>query len=128
MSEIPADLRYAKSHEWVKDAGDGTVIVGISDYAQESLGDITYVEVPGVGDTLAVGDVFGVVESVKAASDLYAPVAGEVVEVNETLEATPETVNQSPYADGWIMKVKVAHNSSASGDLLDATAYGAEIA
>jgi glycine cleavage system H protein len=128
MSEIPADLRYVKSHEWVKDAGDGTVIVGISDYAQESLGDITYVEVPGVGDTLAVGDVFGVVESVKAASDLYAPVAGEVVEANETLEATPETVNQSPYADGWIMKVKVADNSSASGDLLDATAYGAEIA
>lgn len=127
MSDIPADLRYAKSHEWAKDAGDGIVVIGISDYAQESLGDITYVEVPGVGDTLAVGDVFGVVESVKAASDLYAPVAGEVVEVNETLEATPETVNQSPYRDGWIMKVKVA-DSAALGEMLDATAYGAEIA
>ncbi|MDB4385344.1 glycine cleavage system protein GcvH [Opitutaceae bacterium] len=127
MSNFPADLRYAKSHEWAKDAGDGVVVIGISDYAQESLGDITYVEVPGVGDALAVGDVFGVVESVKAASDLYAPVAGEVVEVNETLEAAPETVNQSPYADGWIMKVKVA-DSAALGEMLDATAYGAEIA
>ncbi|MBT5901734.1 MAG: glycine cleavage system protein GcvH [Opitutaceae bacterium] len=127
MSEIPADLRYAKSHEWVKGAGDGVVVIGISDYAQESLGDITYVEVPGVGDTLAVGDVFGVVESVKAASDLYAPIAGEVVEVNEALEATPETVNQSPYAEGWIMKVKAAEGST-NDELLDAAAYTAEVA
>lgn len=127
MSEIPADLRYAKSHEWVKDAGDGVVVIGISDYAQESLGDITYVEVPGVGDTLAVGDVFGVVESVKAASDLYAPIGGEVIEVNEALEATPETVNQSPYSDGWIMKIKVA-DASVHNDLMDAAAYTAEVA
>ncbi len=127
MSEIPADLRYAKSHEWVKDAGDGVVVIGISDYAQESLGDITYVEVPGVGDNLAVGDVFGVVESVKAASDLYAPIGGEVIEVNEALEATPETVNQSPYGDGWIMKIKVA-DASVHHDLMDAAAYTAEVA
>lgn len=127
MSEIPADLRYAKSHEWVKDAGDGVVVIGISDYAQESLGDITYVEVPGVGDNLAVGDVFGVVESVKAASDLYAPIGGEVIEVNEALEATPETVNQSPYGDGWIMKIKVA-DASVHNDLMDAVAYTAEVA
>ncbi|MEJ6603239.1 MAG: glycine cleavage system protein GcvH [Opitutaceae bacterium] len=127
MSEIPADLRYAKSHEWVKDAGDGVVVIGISDYAQESLGDITYVEVPGVGDNLAVGDVFGVVESVKAASDLYAPIGGEVIEVNEALEATPETVNQSPYGDGWIMKIKVA-DASVHNDLMDAAAYTAEVA
>ena len=127
MSEIPADLRYAKSHEWVKDAGDGVVVIGISDYAQESLGDITYVEVPGVGDNLALGDVFGVVESVKAASDLYAPIGGEVIEVNEALEATPETVNQSPYGDGWIMKIKVA-DASVHHDLMDAAAYTAEVA
>lgn len=127
MSEIPADLRYAKSHEWVKDAGDGVVVIGISDYAQESLGDITYVEVPGVGDTLAVGDVFGVVESVKAASDLYAPIGGEVIEVNEALEATPETVNQSPYGDGWIMKIKVA-DALVHNDLMDAAAYTTEVA
>ncbi|MGY8720178.1 MAG: glycine cleavage system protein GcvH [Verrucomicrobiia bacterium] len=124
---MPADLRYAKSHEWVKDAGDGVVVIGISDYAQESLGDITYVEVPGVGDNLAVGDVFGVVESVKAASDLYAPIGGEVIEVNEALEATPETVNQSPYGDGWIMKIKVA-DASVHNDLMDAAAYTAEVA
>lgn len=127
MSNIPADLRYAKSHEWVKDAGDGVVVIGISDYAQASLGDITYVEAPGVGDSLAIGDVFGVVESVKAASDLYSPIAGEVIEINEALEATPETVNQSPYDDGWIMKVKVAEGS-ANDDLLDAAAYAAEVA
>ena len=127
MSEIPADLRYAKSHEWVKDAGDGVVVIGISDYAQESLGDITYVEMPGVGNNLAVGDVFGVVESVKAASDLYAPIGGEVIEVNEALEATPETVNQSPYCDGWIMKIKVA-DASVHNDLMDAVAYTAEVA
>jgi glycine cleavage system H protein len=127
MSEIPADRRYAKSHEWVLTSDDGVVIVGISDYAQESLGDITYVEVPGVGDTLGVGDVFGVVESVKAASDLYAPVAGEVVEINEALEAAPETVNQSPYGDGWIMKVKVADAAQIDA-LLDSEGYAAETA
>ncbi len=127
MSEILPDRRYAKSHEWVLDAGDGTVTVGISDYAQESLGDITFVEVPGVGDTFAAGEVFGVVESVKAASDLYAPVGGEVIAVNEELDAAPETVNQSPYADGWIMKLRVADAAQLEA-LLDGTAYAAETA
>lgn len=127
MSEIPADRCYAKSHEWVLNSEDGVVTVGISDYAQESLGDITYVEVPGVGDTLSAGDVFGVVESVKAASDLYAPVAGEVVAVNEALDAAPETVNQSPYGDGWIMKLKVSDPTEIDA-LLDDAAYAAEVA
>lgn len=127
MSDIPSDRRYAKSHEWVLDAGDGTVTIGISDYAQASLGDITFVEAPPVGDTVTAGEVFGVVESVKAASDLYAPVSGEVIAVNEELESAPETVNGSPYGDGWIMKVKVA-DTSALDALLDHSAYAAETA
>lgn len=127
MSDIPADRRYAKSHEWVLNDGDGLVTVGISDYAQESLGDITFVEAPAVGDTLSAGDVFGVVESVKAASDLYAPIGGEVVAVNEALDSAPETVNQSPYADGWIMKLRPADVAQIAG-LLDSEAYAAETA
>jgi len=127
MSNIPVDLHYAKSHEWVKSAGDGEVLVGISDYAQSSLGDITYVEVPAVGDHLAVGDVFGVVESVKAASDLYAPISGEVIAVNELLDTTPETVNQDPFGEGWIMRVRLSDAADLDA-LLDATAYTTEIA
>jgi glycine cleavage system H protein len=127
MSNVPADLRYAKSHEWVKSAGDGTVTVGITDYAQNSLGDITYVQLPKVGATLTAGQVFGVVESVKAASDLYAPVAGEVVEVNTTLDSAPETVNQDAYGAGWMMKIKPA-DSAAANALLDAAAYEKAIA
>ena len=94
MSNIPADLRYAKSHEWLKRESDGTVTVGITDYAQNSLGDITYVQVPKVGAVLKAGETFGVVESVKAASDLYAPIAGTVVAVNTALDSAPETVNR----------------------------------
>src|ERR1022692_2655784 len=109
MSNVPADLRYAKSHEWLKVAGDGTATVGISDYAQNSLGDITYVQMPKVGAILKAGETFGVVESVKAASDLYAPVAGTVVATNPALETAPETVNKSPYGDGWMMKLKLAN-------------------
>jgi glycine cleavage system H protein len=127
MSNIPADRHYAKSHEWVKSAADGEVWVGITDYAQSSLGDITYVQIPAVGDSLEVGDVFGVVESVKAASDLYAPVSGEVIEVNNALDATPETVNQDPFGDGWIMRVRLA-NAAELDVLLNAEAYAAEIA
>lgn len=123
MSSIPADLRYAKSHEWVRFEADGTAIIGITHYAQDSLGDITYVQTPRLGAQLAAGDTFGVVESVKAASDLYAPVAGEVLAVNEALDSTPELVNQSPYADGWIMKVKPA--DSATDHLMDAAGYAA---
>ncbi|MCE9680953.1 glycine cleavage system protein GcvH [Halomonas alkalisoli] len=124
MSTIPANLRYNDSHEWVLDNGDGTVTIGITDHAQEALGDVVFVELPEVGRTLAKGDEFGVIESVKAASDLYAPVAGEVIAVNEALEDAPETVNEAPYDGGWIMKVRVEDTASLE-DLLDADAYQA---
>lgn len=122
MSNIPADLRYAKSHEWLKVAADGTATVGISDYAQNSLGDITYVQLPKVGAVLKAGETFGVVESVKAASDVYAPVAGTVLEVNSTLESSPEKVNQSPYQDGWLLKLQLA-GSEVDKDLLSPEDY-----
>jgi glycine cleavage system H protein len=122
MSNIPAELRYAKSHEWLRLEGDGTVTVGITDYAQNSLGDITYVQVPKVGAVLKAGETFGVVESVKAASDLYAPVAGTVVAVNGALDGAPETVNRDPYTDGWMLKLKPADAASVAA-LLDAQAY-----
>ena len=122
MSNIPADLRYAKSHEWLKLEADGTATIGITDYAQNSLGDITYVQVPKVGATIKAGETFGVVESVKAASDLYAPVGGTVVAVNAALESSPETVNRSPYDDGWMLKLKLTDPAAAS-TLLDATGY-----
>ena len=122
MSNVPSDLRYAKSHEWLKPAGDGTALVGITDYAQASLGDITYVQLPKVGATLKAGETFGVVESVKAASDLYAPVAGTVLAVNSALDSAPETVNQVPYEAGWILKLKLADPASPA-TLLDAAAY-----
>lgn len=122
MSNVPADLRYAKSHEWLKPAGDGTATVGITDYAQNSLGDITYVQLPKVGATFAAGAVFGVVESVKAASDLYAPAAGTVTAVNDALNNAPETVNQSPYDRGWILKLKLA-NPAEAGALLSPADY-----
>lgn len=122
MSSVPSDLRYVKSHEWLKPAGDGTAIVGITDYAQNSLGDITYVQLPKVGATFAAGQTFGVVESVKAASDLYLPVAGTVIEVNSSLDAAPETVNQAPYEGGWMLKLKLADPASVA-TLLDAAAY-----
>jgi glycine cleavage system H protein len=122
MSSVPSDLRYAKSHEWLKSAGDGTATVGITDYAQNSLGDITYVQVPKVGTVLAAGQVFGVVESVKAASDLYSPVAGEVIAVNPALDSAPETVNSAPYDGGWMLKLKLADAGSVA-TLLDAAAY-----
>jgi glycine cleavage system H protein len=123
MSNIPAELRYAKSHEWLKQESDGNVTLGITDYAQNSLGDITYVQLPKVGATFKPGDTFGVVESVKAASDLYAPIGGTVVAVNSALDAAPETVNSAPYGDGWMLKLKPADSASVAA-LLDATAYG----
>ena len=122
MSTVPADLRYAKSHEWVKLEVDGTALVGITDYAQSSLGDITYVQLPKVGATLKAGEVFGVVESVKAASDLYAPVGGTVVAVNATLDGAPESLNTAPYEGAWIMKLKPADPAEVGG-LLDAAGY-----
>lgn len=123
MSNIPAELRYAKSHEWLRVESDGTATVGITDYAQNSLGDITYVQLPKVGATLKAGEVFGVVESVKAASDVYAPVAGTVTQINDALNSAPETVNSAPYEAGWLMKLKLAAPAEVSG-LLDAAAYG----
>lgn len=122
MSTILPDLRYAKSHEWLKLESDGSVTIGITDFAQDSLGDITYVQLPKVGATLKAGETFGVVESVKAASDLYAPVGGTVLAVNAALESAPETVNSAPYAGGWMLKLKPA-DVSAAHNLLDAGAY-----
>jgi len=122
-SNIPSDLKYAKSHEWVRLAADGTATVGITDYAQNSLGDITYVQLPKLGATLKVGDTFGVVESVKAASDVYAPVSGTVTEVNKSLDSAPETVNSAPYEGGWILKLKLSAPDEVAA-LLDAAAYG----
>ncbi|PAU79155.1 glycine cleavage system protein GcvH [Halomonas salipaludis] len=126
MSAIPSNLRYTKSHEWVLDNGDGTVTLGITDHAQQALGDVVFVELPEVGQELASGEEFGVIESVKAASDLYAPLGGEVVAVNDALEDAPETVNESPYEDGWIAKLKLS-DSGALDALLDADAYGAVV-
>ena len=123
MSNIPADLKYAKSHEWLKVAADDTALVGISDYAQSSLGDITFVQLPKVGAVLKAGESFGVVESVKAASDVYAPAAGTVLEVNKALDANPEKVNQAPYTDAWMLKLKLADPADANA-LLSAADYG----
>jgi glycine cleavage system H protein len=127
MNTIPDDLRYATSHEWVRLGADGTATVGITDYAQNSLGDITYVQLPKVGATVKAGEVFGTVESVKAASDLNSPVGGVVAEVNGALSQSPETVNRQPYGEGWLLKLK-AVNPSEAGGLMDAAAYGKAIA
>ena len=124
MSHIPANLRYTDSHEWVLDNGDGTVTIGITDHAQEALGDVVFVELPETGRELDAGEEFGVIESVRAASDLYLPLSGEIVAVNESLEDAPETVNDNPYEDGWIIKLKLAE-PEALESLLDATAYDA---
>ncbi|MCO7245151.1 MULTISPECIES: glycine cleavage system protein GcvH [unclassified Halomonas] len=125
MSNLPANLRYAESHEWVLDHQDGTVTIGITDHAQAALGDVVFVELPDVGTTLTKGDEFGVIESVKAASDLYSPVDGEVIEVNEALEDAPETVNDAPYEGGWIMKVRLSDENL--DELMDADAYQATL-
>ncbi|MFI2812918.1 MULTISPECIES: glycine cleavage system protein GcvH [Microbulbifer] len=125
MSEIRNELKYLSSHEWARLEEDGTVTIGISDHAQDALGDVVFVETPEVGTNLAAGDEAGVVESVKAASDIYAPVSGEVVEVNEALEDAPETVNSSPYDEGWFFRVKPSDTSELD-NMLDADAYRAE--
>jgi glycine cleavage system H protein len=123
MSNVPSDLLYAKSHEWLKISPDGTALVGITHYAQNSLGDITFVQLPKVGAALKAGETFGVVESVKAASDVYAPVAGVVLEVNGSLDANPEKVNASPYGEGWMLKLKLNDPASAASALLSAADY-----
>lgn len=124
MSQIPSDLKYASSHEWVRLEADGTATVGISDHAQQALGDVVFVEAPDVGAQLAAGDEAGVVESVKAASDIYAPIAGEVIAVNTALEDEPEQVNADPYHDGWFFKLQPGDVSELE-NLLDAEAYAA---
>jgi len=122
MSNVPTNLRYAKSHEWLKIEGDGTATVGITDYAQSSLGDITYVQLPKVGATLKAGETFGVVESVKAASDLYLPAGGTVLAVNTALDSTPESLNSAPYEGAWMLKLKLTNPAEAEA-LLDAASY-----
>ena len=122
MSNIPSDLLYTSSHEWVKDEGDNTVTIGITDHAQELLGDLVFVELPEIGDMIEAGGEAGVVESVKAASDIYSPVSGEVIEINEDLADSPEIVNEQPYDGGWIYKLKLTNASELDG-LLNEEAY-----
>ena len=124
-NENPSDLKYTKSHEWIRDNGDGTVTVGITDHAQELLGDVVYVELPEVDGTYGTGDSCGVIESVKAASDMYAPLDGEVTEVNEELDSEPELINSAPFGEGWIFNMKIA-NADSLEDLLDADDYALE--
>jgi glycine cleavage system H protein len=122
MSNVPSNLHYTKDHEWVKVEGDGTVTVGITDYAQAALGDVTFIDLPKVGKQLESADVFGTVESVKAASDLYSPVSGEVIAINSSLNDTPDLVNREPYKKAWMIKIKL--KSAAELDkLLDSSSY-----
>ena len=122
MSKVPAELKYSKSHEWVQDNGDGTVTVGITDHAQEALGDLVFVELPEIGRTVALEEACAVVESVKAASDIYSPLSGEVTEVNADLVDAPEGINEDPYGAGWIFRLRPA-NAGETAALLDADAY-----
>ena len=122
MSSIPADLKYLNSHEWARVESDGTITIGISDHAQDALGDLVFVEVPEVGKALKKGGAAAVVESVKAASDVYSPVSGEVIAANDSLGSAPELVNQDPYGQGWLYKIKPTNKDELS-QLLDATAY-----
>jgi len=124
MSNIPSDLKYTQSHEWVRDEGDGTVTIGITDHAQEALGDLVFVELPEVGNSFDAGEDAAVVESVKAASDVYSPLGGEVVEANEILADAPETINEHPYEDGWIYKLRLVDAGELDG-LMDADGYAA---
>ena len=117
MNETPSDLKFLDSHEWIK-VDDNTVIVGISDHAQNELGEVVFVELPAIGDEFVSGDEAAVVESVKAASEVYTPLSGEVIEVNEALEENPELVNTSPYEDGWFFKLKVSDENLGSVDSL----------
>ncbi len=127
MSQIPAELKYVSSHEWIRDEGDGVVTVGITDHAQELLGDVVFVDAPEVDSEVDVGDEIAVVESVKAASDIYAPLAGTILEVNEELEDSPELINSDPYGDGWMFKMKLV-DAGDMDSLLSAEEYADEIA
>lgn len=123
---IPTNYRFAESHEWALDNGDGTITIGISDHAQELLGDIVFVDLPEVGDEVTAKSEFSVVESVKAASDIYAPASGEIIAVNEALEDEPEIINNAPYEGGWIAKIKLS-DAAELDELLDAETYGSSI-
>ena len=125
MSNIPSDLRYRETHEWIRVGDDGAVLVGISDHAQEALGDMVFVELPEPGMSYNQGEACAVVESVKAASDIYAPVSGEVVAANDKLEDSPELVNSNPYGEGWLFKMLPSNQSELDG-LLDADAYATQ--
>ncbi len=122
MSNIPNDLRFTATHEWVKQEDDGTVIIGITDHAQNLLGDLVFVELPEIGTQVKAGDEVGVVESVKAASDFYSPITGEVTDINEVVQDSPEVVNSSPYDDGWLFKV-MPDDAEELNELLDADGY-----
>ena len=122
MGDMPSDLNYAESHEWLRLESDGTAVIGISDHAQDALGDVVYVELPDIGAQIDAGSEVAVVESVKAASDIYSPVTGEILMVNETLEDQPDLVNSSPYADGWLFCVRL-DNPEEMNSMLDADAY-----
>ena len=124
MSQSPAELRYVSSHEWVRVEDDGTATIGITDHAQEALGDVVFVELPEIGALLGAGDEAGVVESVKAASDIYAPIGGEIIAINENLEDNPEIINEDPYGDGWFFKMRLDDASSVN-ELLTAEQYDA---
>jgi glycine cleavage system H protein len=126
MSNIPSELKYATSHEWVRNEGNGVVTVGISEHAQGLLGDMVFVELPDVDDEISVGDDVAVAESVKAASDIYAPVSGKVIAINEELEDSPETVNSDAFGDGWLFKVQLADEAELDA-LLDAEGYANSI-
>ena len=121
MTNIPGDLRYTKNDEWVRADGD-EAMVGVTDYAQDALSDIVYLELPSEGDSFSAGETFGVVESVKAASDLYMPVSGDITAINDALVDTPEMVNQDPYGDAWMIKIKMSEPGQLD-DLMDAEAY-----
>ena len=126
MSEVPAGLHYTQEHEWLRKEADGTVVVGITDHAQHQLGELVFVELPEIGRSLTAGEACAVVESVKAASDVYAPLAGTVTAVNATLNAEPNTVNTAPFGNGWLFRVKPA--GAMPDGLMDAAAYTAFIA
>ena len=126
MTEIPSELFYTKEHEWIKQESDGSCLIGITNHAQDSLGDVTFVEMPSVGQNFEKGSGFGVVESVKAASDLYMPLTGVVIQINEELNDSPEQVNAEPYTSGWMIRIKPSAPIN-SDELLDADSYALEI-
>ncbi|BDH44681.1 glycine cleavage system H protein [Salmonella enterica subsp. enterica serovar Choleraesuis] len=124
MSNVPKELKYSKDHEWLRKDSDGSYIVGITDHAQELLGDMVFVDLPEVGSAVSAGDDCAVAESVKAASDIYAPISGKIVAINEELEGSPELLNSDPYQDGWLFKIEASDESEIAA-LLDAAAYQA---